>query len=514
MNRSAVPESGARPRPPAAAPRCDGRLWRPCAAILMMATVLAVLAAAGCAAPEGHATGDAKQVQAAARTGFSTLDPAQAAFLDSLERGTFRWFWDLSDPNTGLTPDRWPTKSFSSVAAIGFALTAYPIGAEHGWVTREAARERVRHTMEFLWRAPQGDAPAGMTGYHGLYYHFLVPETGARFQNVELSTIDTALLMAGVLFCQSYFDRADEAPVRALAESLYTRVEWDWAQPRPPSIVLGWDPEKGFMPYDWGGYNEAMILMILALGSPTHPAHGDVWGAWTKHYRWATFEGEPQLVFAPLFGHQYSHVWIDFRGIEDDWCRAKGIDYFENSRRATIAQRAYAIDNPGKWRGYGERLWGLTACDGPLDGKRRVDGVEREFHTYWGRGVTDRDVWDDGTVAPAAAGGSVAFAPDLCATTLMAMRADYGAPLYGKYGFVDALNPTLREAGPVAQGRIVPGVGWFDTDYLGIDQGPIVCMLENLRSGLVWRVMRSNPHVRRGLAAAGFRGGWLDEPAQ
>jgi hypothetical protein len=447
-------------------------------------------------------------------TGFAHLPAAEAAFLDSLEQRTFEWFWDLSDSSKGLTPDRWPTRSFSSVAAIGFALTAYPIGAERGWITREQALARVMATLGFLWRAPQGDAPAGMTGHRGFFYHFLDPESGARFETVELSTIDTALLMAGVLFCQSYFDRADEAPVRALAESLYTRVEWDWAQPRPPTITLGWKPEEGFLPYDWRGYNEAMILMVLAMGSPTHPATGDVWGAWTEHYRWVEAGGRPHAGFAPLFGHQYSHVWIDFRGIEDDWCRSRGIDYFENSRRATLAQRDYALENPGGFRGYGERLWGITACDGPVDGTFTIDGAERTFKTYWGRGVTDGDIRDDGTIAPTAAGGSIVFAPEVVAPALLAMRMDWGEALYGRYGFLDALNPTLTKQMTVQHGVVVPGRGWFDTDYLGIDQGPILSMIENQRSGLVWDVMRRNPHVRRGLEAAGFRGGWLGGGAE
>jgi len=297
--------------------------------------------------------------------------------------------------------------------------------------------------------------------------------------------------------------------VRALAESLYTRVEWDWTQPRAPLISHGWKPETGPLEYDWRGYNEAMLLMILALGSPTHPAQGDVWGTWTAHYRWATFQDQTFISFAPLFGHQYSHVWIDFRGIQDDWCRKRGIDYFENSRRATLAQRAYAIENPGGWRGYGARLWGLTACDGPVDRTLEIDGTKREFHTYWGRGATADDIRDDGTVAPTAAGGSIVFAPDVVAPTLMAMREDYGEPLYGRYGFVDALNPTLREPIAVQHGKVDPDRGWFDTDYLGIDQGPILCMIENQRDGIVWNVMRRNPHVRRGLEAAGFTGGWL-----
>jgi hypothetical protein len=442
-------------------------------------------------------------------------DGATAAFLDTLERRTFQWFWDLSDSVTGLTPDRWPTKSFVSIGATGFALTAYPIGADRRWVPRARAADRVLATLRFLLRARQDTASAGVIGYRGFFYHFLDPASGTRFQDVELSTIDTALLLAGALFCQSYFDRPDgaEPAIRAVAESLYARADWTWAQARPPTIALGWDPRHGHLPYDWRGYDEAMILQVLALGSPTHALGPDTWTAWCSGYQWGTFQGQEHLGFAPLFGHQYSHVWIDFRGIQDAFMRAHGIDYFENSRRATLAQRAYAIANPSGYHGYGARLWGLSACDGPLDGKQTVGGREREFHTYQARGASFTHVADDGTIAPTAAAGSIAFAPEVVIPTLVAMRSDWGEPLFGRYGFVDALNPTLDVPAALHHGRVVPGAGWFDTDYLGIDQGPILAMIENHRSGLVWKTMRRNPHIVRGLRQAGFTGGWLDSAA-
>jgi len=440
------------------------------------------------------------------------LSRAETAFLDTLERRTFSWFWDLSDAKTGLTPDRWPTKSFSSVAAVGFALTAYPIGAERHYVTRTAAAERVLTTLEWFWRAKQDSTATGATGYHGFFYHFLDPATGTRFKDVELSTQDTALLLAGVLFCQSYFDRSDprEFRIRAVAESLVDRVEWDWATVRPPSIVLGWDPEHGFMKEDWGGLNETAILHVIALGSPTHPAADGVWKHYTKTYRWGSDHGQEYLGFAPLFGHQYTQVWVDFRGIRDGYMRAKGVDYFENSRRATLAQRGYAIENPQGYRGYGPDFWGLTACDGPLDATLELHGRKRTFMTYAARGTCFTETRDDGTVAPTAAGGSLPFAPEVALPALMSMRDRYGGEVFGRYGFVDALCPTLDETVRIQMGRIVPGVGWFDSDQLGIDQGPILAMAENLRSGLVWRHMRKNPHIVRGLKRAGFTGGWLD----
>jgi hypothetical protein len=445
----------------------------------------------------------------------ATLSRREVAFLDTLERRTFGWFWDHSEPSTGLTPDRAPTRSFASISAVGFALTAYPIGADRGWITRRQARERVLRTLEFLWSAKQDTLAAGSIGTHGFFYHFLDPASGSRFESVELSTMDTALLLAGVLFCQSYFDRREsgEAHIRALAESLYARVDWTWAQVRPPTIGHGWTPEGGFMPYDWRGYNEAMLLHVLALGSTTHPVGEDVWDAWTSHYRWGSFEGVEHLGFAPLFGHQYAQVWLDLRGIRDAWMRARGIDYFENSRRATLAQRAYAIANPGGWRGYGAALWGLSACDGPVDQTMMIDGRERAFRTYAARGASFTETVDDGTVAPTALGGSIPFAPRETVAALMAMRAAYDTLVFTRYGYVDALNPTLSVDVPVHHGRVVPGVGWFDTDCLGIDQGPILAMIENHRTGLVWRVMRRNPHVVRGLRRAGFTGGWLERAA-
>jgi hypothetical protein len=435
------------------------------------------------------------------------------AFLDTLQERTFRYFWETANPRNGLVPDRWPTPSFSSVAAVGFALTAYPVGVERGWVGRGEAADRTLTTLRFFWTAPQGPQASGVTGHRGFYYHFLDMETGHRFERVELSTIDTGLLMMGVLAAAEYFDGADarEGEIRALADSLYRRVDWAWAAtPRPPRISMGWHPESGFIPHDYRGYSEAMFLYVLALGSPTHPVEPAAWEAFTSTYAWGSFHGEPHVGFAPLFGHQYSHAWIDFRGIRDAYMRGRGIDYFENSRRATLSQRAYAIANPMGWRDYGADVWGLTAADGPVDTTMTVGGRERTFWSYRARGAAHTQVEDDGTLAPTAAGGSVPFAPEVAVPALWAMRRRYGDHLFQRYGFLDSFNPTLTEPMRTQHGRIVPGVGWFDGDYLGIDQGPIVLMLENHRTGLVWRLMRDSPHVTRGLCRAGFQGGWIE----
>jgi hypothetical protein len=432
--------------------------------------------------------------------------------VDELQRRTFQWFWDTTNPANGLVPDRWPTKSFSSVAAVGFGLTAYPVGVERGWVTREAARDRVLTTLRFFWNAPQGTAATGMTGYRGFFYHFLDMQTGHRFERVELSSIDTSLFMAGALFCQSYFDRDDpaEREIRDLAEKLYRRVEWDFYQVHSPAITMAWTPERGFEQAEYRAYNEAHLLYILALGSPTHPVTANAWPEFMKTAQWGEFYGYEHANFAPLFGHQYSHVWIDFRGIVDHYMREKGIDYFENSRRATLAQRAYAIDNPTRFAGYGADIWGLTACDGPLDGTHAIEGRQILFHTYHARGAARGEIRDDGTIAPTAAASSIAFTPEESTSAIEAMVRRYGDNLYKQYGFVDAFNETLKRTDLTLQhGHVVPGVGWFDHDYLGIDQGPIVTMIENHRTGLVWNVMRKNEHLVRGLKRAGFTGGWL-----
>jgi hypothetical protein len=458
------------------------------------------LAGAGCAPPARPFP-----VPAAA-TAVAPLE------LEVLQERTFDYFWDLANPENGLIPDRWPTPSFSSIAAVGFALTAYPIGIEHGWITREQARDRVLLTLDFFLTAPQGPEPAGTTGHRGFYYHFLDMKTGHRFETVELSTIDTTLLAAGALFCQSYFDRPtpQEAAVRDKAEELYRRIDWTWIQPRAPLVSMGWTPEHGFHTYDWRGYNEAMILYVLALGSPTHPIDPAAWEGFTSTYKWGSFYGQEHVNFAPLFGHQYSHMWIDFRGIRDAYMRSRGIDYFENARRATLSQRAYAIDNPGRFRGYGENVWGLTACDGPLDGDLTIDGRKVHFMTYAARGAAAGEIRDDGTIAPTAAASSIVFAPEVAERAIEEMHRRWGEHLVSKYGFLDSFNPTLNVATFTKHGRVVPGVGWFDGDYLGIDQGPIVVMMENHRSDLVWKTMRRNPHLVRGLRRAGFTGGWLN----
>jgi hypothetical protein len=397
------------------------------------------------------------------------------AFLDLVQRTAFDYFWYEVNPHNGLIRDRSIDTSPSNIAAVGFGLSAYTIGVDRGWISREAARQRVRTTLAFFFNSPQGPE-ADATGYKGFYYRFLDLQSGRRTWNAELSTVDTALLLSGVLHVQQYFDQDDatESEIRALAEALYHRVDWQWMQVRQPKIGHGWKPEAGFLPYDWSGYNEAMILYLLALGSPTFPINAAAWEAWTSTYAWETHYGYSFVVFPPLFGHQYSHVWVDFRGLQDAYMRDKGIDYFENSRRATLANQAYAIANPQGWGHYAENVWGFTASDIPT--------------AYIARGAPPV-LNDDGTVAPTAPGGSMVFTPHKSQAALRHMYDTYRTELWGPYGFKDAFNPSAN---------------WFSSDYLGVDQGPIVLMIENMRTGRIWETTMRSPVIHRALQQAGF----------
>ena len=437
------------------------------------------------------------------------------AWFADLERRTFDYFWDHGRADNGLVPDRWPSPSFASIAAVGFALTAYPIGVERGWITRAAARGRTLATLRFFDRAPQGDADSGTSGNRGFFYHFLEMESGLRYKKNELSSVDSALLFLGMLYAANWFDapHPDESEIRRLANRIVERADWPWFQRGRASISMGWHPPTGFLERDWIGYNEGMMVVLLALGSRAHPVADGAWEAWTSRYEecWRGQGPTRHLAFAPLFGHHYSHVWIDFRGIRDAPMRAAGFDYFENSRRATVASRAYGIANPMGWDGYSKDIWGLTACDGPGNFDVVRGGVTRRIHSYSARGpVGQPDGLDDGTISPTAAISSLPFAPEICIPASDALRRYGGGALYRRYGFADAFNPSVRDPSlRSTSGTIDPAHGWIARDYIGIDQGPILAMLANHRSEAVWRVMRRSPTLRRGLRRAGFRGGWL-----
>jgi len=463
--------------------------------------------------PTGEApAGEAREVKLqnpVERTPGPVIDP----FVLELQERTFRFFWDTANSENGLVPDRYPTPSYSSIAAVGFGLTTYPIGVERGYITRQQAQQRVLTTLRFLSKAPQGSDARGAAGHRGFFYHFLDMKTGERFEDSELSTVDTAILLAGALFCQSYFTGSDpeDVEIRALVDEIYRRVDWRWAQPKAPAISLGWSPEEGFLRYDWRGYNEAMLVYLLALGSPSFPVGLDAWSEWTSTYdkQWGTVFGQEFLSFPPLFGHQYTHVWTDLRDIRDPYMKRRGLDYFENSRRAVYAQQAYAVANPRRCRDYGATVWGITASDGPADVEIEDASGPRRFRTYTARGIDPTGKHDDCTLAPTAVVASMPFAPELVIPTTLEMHRRFGQHIYSKYGFLDAFNRTFIFDVPLRHGRRIPDFGWVAGDYLGIDQGAMLAMIENYRSALVWRVMRKNPYLRRGLEQAGFSGGWL-----
>lgn len=447
----------------------------------------------------------------------TTLAPSARSlpgFYEDIEKRTFQWFWDTVNRKNGLVPDRWPTPSFSSIAAVGFALPAYAIGVERGWCTRAEARDLTLTTLRFFWNAPQGPEASGTAGYKGFFYHFLDMETGHRFRNVELSSVDTTILLLGALFAGEYYDRADaaEQEIRRLAAALYARADWNFFRgDGRAAISMGWHPGGGLIPANWTGFNEGMMVNILALGSPTHPAPDNLWEQWTAPYpKFWRGEGSTRwLAFAPLFPGQYSQIFVDFRGIRDAVMRQAGFDYFENSRRETYANRAYCIANPMGWRGYSDRLWGLAACDGPGDFRLPYKGETRQFFGYSARGpLGEPDGRDDGTLTPSAALGALPFAPEIvlpCAAALMKQPK-----LFGAYGFKDAFNPSFTYPDLALEtGSVDPQHGWVAKDYLGIDQGPIILQAANYRDDFIWRYTSRVPAIRLGLKRAGFTGGWL-----
>jgi hypothetical protein len=421
--------------------------------------------------------------------------------LEELQRATFGYFLNETNPANGLVPDNTRKESHCSITAVGLALATYPVGVERGFISRTKAIERTLTTLRFFRDSPQSKDPDA-TGYKGFYYHFLDMQTGKRVWKSELSTIDTTFLVAGALLAAAYFDgeSEDERAIRVIASLLYRRVDWQWAQNGGDlKVSHGWKPESGFLPHRWEGYCEALLLYVLGLGSPTHPLPASSYNAWTETYRWKKLYGIEFLYAGPLFIHQLSHIWLDLRGIHDRYMRKMGIDYFENSRRATHVQQQYAIRNPRKFIGYGENSWGITASDGPGPAIRRVDGIERRFYDYRARGIPFGP--DDGTIAPWAAAASLPFAPEIVLSALKHFDDAY-PEMTSHYGFKCSFNPTFVGNGTHPR-------GWISRGYYGLDQGPIILMIENFRSGLPWRLMRQCTPIVTGLLRAGFRNGWL-----
>lgn len=420
------------------------------------------------------------------------------ALLDGIEHAAFGYFRQTVNPANGLvadtTRDHWPC----SIAVVGFALSVYPVAVERGWLARDEALELSLAALRFFRDSDQSGTPDS-TGYNGFYYHFLDMQTGSRMWRSELSMIDTALLMAGVLTASMYFNAeiAREAELREIAEQLYRRVDWRWSQDGGNTIMQGWKPESGFLHYGWEGYSESIVLYVLALGSPTHPPGPDTYEAWTATYQWENLYDIDFLYAGPLFIHQFSHAWIDFRGIRDAFMREKCSDYFENSRRAVLVQREYARRNPGEFAGYDEDCWGLTACDGPSYEMQEGHGGERRLFGYTARGVPYGP--DDGTLAGWAPLASLPFAPELVLSAANAMHRRY-PEMRPDHRYASSFNPGLIDAA---------GECWVSAGHYGLDQGIVAMMIENHRTQLIWRLMRKCSHVVAGLRRAGFAGGWL-----
>jgi hypothetical protein len=418
--------------------------------------------------------------------------------LNEIERAAFDYFRQVVNPANGLVADTTRDGSPCSIAVVGFALSVYPVAVERGWMPRVEALELTLAALRFFRDSDQSGG-AEATGYKGFYYHFLDMHSGVRVWRSELSMIDTALLMAGVLMAREYFsaETALEAELREIADQLYRRVDWRWSQNEGATITQGWKPESGFLRYGWEGYSEGILLYVLALGSPTHPIAGDAYHAWTVTYQWENLYGIDFLYAGPLFIHQFSHAWVDLRGIQDPFMRDKRSDYFENSLRALQVQREYARRNPGGFAGYDENCWGLTACDGPNTDLPDVIDKRRRLFGYSARGVPYGP--DDGTLAGWAPLASLPFAPDIALASVREMHRRY-PEMRPDQRYASSFNPGLVGA---------DGEFWVSAGHYGLDQGIVTMMIENHRTQFTWRLMRNCSYVVAGLRGAGFSGGWL-----
>jgi hypothetical protein len=424
--------------------------------------------------------------------------------LNRLQLTTLQYYLHEVNPANGLVRDKTDKTAPASIAAVGLALASLPVLVERGIISREFAPEIALKRLRFFRDAPHGPEPDA-TGYKGFYYHFLDMKSGRRVWNCELSTIDSAFLFAGMLTCAAYFDQdnEEEDELRRLADELFGKADWQWALNGGSAISHGWYPETGFIPHHWQGYDEALLLYILGLGSKTFPLPVESYAAYCSTYQWRKIYGRELLYSGPLFTHQLSHLWIDLRGIRDRFMRDHDTDYFQNSRQATYLHREYAIQNPHGFAGYGEHCWGFTACDGPGWMTRKINGVDRQFYDYIARGAPDGP--DDGTVAPWVVLASLPFAPEIVIPTMNHM-AQLNIGVDSRYGYKPSFNQTYEVADSPT--------GWWVTPYhFGVDQGPIILMIENYRTGLIWEIMRRSPYIVSGLKQAGFKGGWLDELA-
>lgn len=419
------------------------------------------------ATPRGWWLGDEGQgriVNPSPAGGTQPLSPEDDLFLEELERASFQFFWDQASPQTGLVKDRCNVRKdekndVASIAATGFGLTALCIGEKRRWISSYMARERVLTTLRFLWDK--------LPNHRGFFFHFGDMNTGARLWDSEISSVDTAILLCGVLTCRQHFLSTE---IRQLAQEIFNRVEWNWLAEDTRLLSMGWMPELGFLPYRWQDYSELMMMYLLGMGSFTHPLKPDTWTAWRRipfEYDGLRYIGS----FAPLFVHQFSQAWFDFRNKRDAYA-----NYFENSCTATQAHRLFCLELHKQFPDYSDELWGITASD------------SRNGYVVWGGPPATGPI--DGTVVPCATGGSLPFLPQSTLPVLRNIRATYGFDAWTRYGFVDAFNPLTK---------------WYDTDVIGIDTGITLLMAENLRTGFVWNTFMQNPEARRGMELAGFK---------
>ncbi|MBU6451917.1 MAG: hypothetical protein KGS72_09085 [Cyanobacteria bacterium REEB67] len=451
----------------------------------------------------------------------STQQRSEEVFAQ-LQRKALSYFLHQCNPANGLVADKNQPGSPASIAVQGMAFSIYAIASECGAIERSEAIKRTLTALRFFQSSTQNTG-RDATGYRGFYYHFLDIESGKRTWKSELSTIDTAILMAGIISAMNYFNRdsAEEREIRELANFLYSRVEWDWACNGEETPSHGWTPEGKFRRYRWDtNYSEAHILYILALGSPTYPIKRAGYEKWLTTFNLQTIYDIQYLHAGPLFIHQMSHLWIDFQGIQDSFNRNVGIDYFENSRRATYVQREYGRRNPKKFEHYSQYGWGLTASDGPGPAVLTVKGRRRVFYDYRARGVPKGP--DDGTVSPWAVVASLPFAPEIVTETVTHMFRKMDENGLSVSGFGASYNLTFPHSSQQAltrtQSVISPGEvpssydGWLSPWIFGLNEGPMFMMIENHRSGLLWNLMKQDHYMRNGLMAAGFEGGWLADP--
>ena len=384
--------------------------------------------------------------------------------LEELERANFRFFWEQANPETGLVRDRFnirqPGKSeLASIAATGFGLTALCIGEKRQFITRLESQRRVLDTLRFLWKK--------LPHHRGFFYHWSDMKTGQRIWDSEVSSVDTAILLCGILTCRQHFAHPE---IHELASAIYNRVDWNWLSEDTPVLPHGWTPENGFLQYRWDDYSEMMMVYLLGLGSDAHPLPAKAWDSWkrsTFEYNGVRYIGS----FAPLFIHQYSQAWFDFRGKRDRYA-----DYFKNSILATDVHRRFCLDLANQFHDYSDDLWGITASD------------SKNGYVIWGGPPSTGPI--DGTVVPCATGGSLPFQPEATMRVLRNIKDRYGQKTWSDYGFVDAFNPLTN---------------WYDTDVIGINIGITMVMAENARTSFVWDTFMKNPEAKQGMERAGFK---------